>query len=439
MSLPAVATDYIALQEIIRERARRVREDNLFWSRFTGHVQMMDTLLDNGQHKYKSLPSGQVVEKQDFIIEDSRDTVMIPSIEELKQYPTYGDAYLSGTGETVEFKFMKAFINQVSGVIKVKDGNMSDLRDKGSLKSYHYNMSLLNNWFAKVDNAHIIGALYEQHSKNVLAGLNEANNGIGVTGHYHPNMYYNKVATDGTSGAITVVGTEKRNKTAAQITAAAHTDYAAMTYSSSYMLDALVEKAQDLHIQPVLTWQDSNGNSVPMWILVVDLKIFNRLRRDTTIKDNLIAAWTSSAKWNIPLFMNNFFAYNQCLIMIDTLTPRHWNNDTQNFIGTGAHYYERPDNTTSEDNSVINLLGASALGWAIPAGVGDAHFEDEVTNFKQNEERAGLSINGVCRADFVEEDRVATYFAKKNATETIGGAETKDVLNQSSMQLIVKV
>jgi len=426
------ATDFIALQEMISEQMHRMRFTNLLWGKVMGRVIMHEQFM-NGQYHYTGIPSGQIVEKQEFVIAGGKDTIMIPMITELEQAPGYGDQYLVGTGEDIDFKYAKTAVNQVSAVIKLKDGNMSRMRDMAALKSYKYHMNLLNNRMSVFDNGHIIGSIYEQHSNNVLAGLSISPSGIGMTGHLHPNMYVNQIATDGSSGSLLAVGTEKINKTAAEVYAEVYTDHASMTKPSVYTLIAIAKKVEELKIKPV----QMGKNGTPKYLLVVDTDTFYTLRFDTTINAAILAAYTGGKTYESPIFGFDSFEYDKFIVIRDSLTARSFDTTTSTFGGSTGRFYDAPTLPSSYENSTMVLLGASAIGIAIPGSAGRLHFEDEITNFKQNEERAGLSIYGACRTDWVDEDRVATYYAKKLANKTIGGAETSEVLNQSSMLILV--
>ena len=429
------STSFIALQEAIKVKMHRERFENQFWGPMIGKVIKQEQ-LDNGQVKYSGIPSGNVIEMQDFFIggaNDGKDTVMIPMIQELEQDPGYGELYLVGTGEETDFKYCKAFVNQTSAVIKLKDGNMSSMRDKAALRSYRYHLDLLNNRMKIFDNGHIIGSIFEHHSNNVLTGLSLAPNGIGATAHLHPNLYANEIATDGTSGSMIAIGTEKRNKTAAQMQTAVRDDYADLTLPSSYLLEAAARKCAELHIAPVTKW-----GGKPLYLTIVDIPTFYQLRRDTLIKDSLDKSWTGIKNFNNPLFMYDMFVWDKFLIIKDTLTARSWDTTTESFSGTNGRFYNLPTMTSGKENTVMCIMGKSSVGFAIPGANGKLHFEKEITNFKQNEEQAGLSIYGAARMDWVEEDRVSTYFAKENADKTFGGMETSDVKNQSSLLIVAK-
>jgi hypothetical protein len=428
--MKAYATDFVAYQEAVRTWCHRERMDNQFWAPMIGSV-IMNEKLENGQTKYRGIPSGNVIEKQEFKIGDYKDTILIPMITELTQPPSYGQQYLVGAGEEVGFKYMRSFINQVGCVIKEKDGNMSEYRDKGALQSYKYVMDLLTTRMKVYDNAHIIGSIYEQHSNNVLEGIGVAPGGIGATAHYHPNMFVNNIATDGTSGSLAAVGTEKRNKTAAEINTAVETGYANLTYPSVYLLEAIAEKIEELRMKPITSW-----GGKPLFLYIVDTETFYRLRRDTTIKAGIDNAWTGAKNWNNPIFMYDMFVYDKFMVIKDTLTARSWDTTSDSFSGSTGHFYDLPTNPSSYENSCGIVLGSSALGWAMPGAAGRLHTKDEITNFEQNKEKTAFSIYGVTRGEFVPEDSLATYYAKKNTIKTFGGACSEDVINQSSMIVI---
>lgn len=427
-----VATDFIAYQEAVKTRLHRQRLYNQFWSPMMGKVVRKE-YTENGQVKYSGIPSGNVIERQDFMIDGYKDTVLVPMLLNLTQAPGYGDQYLVGTGEKAELKYMRGALNQVSAVVNVKDGNMSRYRDMGSLRIYREAMELLTLRMMEFDNGHIISSIYEQHSSNVTAGLSVAPNGIGMTAHYHPNMYVNQIATDGSSGILDVVGTEKMNKTAAEIYTEVLTNYASITHPSVYLLEAISRKLVQLKIKPIKYW-----GGKPLFLMVVDTPTFYRLRRDTTIKTAIESSWTGAKNFNNPMFAWDYFVYDKFLIVMDELSARSFDTTTSTFSGSTGRYYDLPTLPTSYENCCINVMGASAVGLVIPGEAGKLHTENEKTNFNQNEETAAFSIYGATRGEFVNEDRMDTYYAKKNSTRTFGAAETEEVTNQSSMQVIAK-
>ncbi|MHC1574039.1 MAG: phage capsid family protein, partial [Candidatus Syntropharchaeales archaeon] len=298
---------------------------------------MRKEYTENGQPKVSGLPSGNVIEHQDFSIDGYKDTVLIPMLLNLNQAPAYGDQYLVGTGEKADLKYMRGALNQVAAVVNVKDGNMSRFRDMGALRVYREAIELLTNRMKEYDNAHIISALYEGHSSNVTAGLSVAPKGIGMTAHYHPNMYVNQIATDGTSGELAEVGTEKRNKTAAEIYSEVYTNYDSITYPSVYMLEAISRKLESLKIKPVKTW-----GGKPLYLMIVDTPTFYRLRRDSNIKAAITAGWTGVKKFNSPLFTWDYFVYDRYLILSDTLSARSFDTTTSTFSGSSGRYYDLP-------------------------------------------------------------------------------------------------
>jgi hypothetical protein len=413
--------DFLTNLAILEEKMRRETINNLIFAPFIGTMEA--ERLDNGQIDYK--PSGNVVEMLKW--EANADHILMPMEKNLVGSPKYGDVDLVGSGEEMDYRWLKGFINQTSHVVNQKAGNMDKLRDDRVLKKYSRAATALRNWFSVMGNAHFISAIYEGHSSNITEPVTTAPNGIGAKVKYHPNMYYNtqNVGTAATGG-ISAVGTEFYNKTAAEVLDRAYTGGASLTLPGVYMLEKLGVLCENLRIVRAAEYKGSK-----YWLTVISKEDLNNLKQDSLFRTSVQNAYMGKETAN-PLFSNEVYIFAEFMFLIDRNATRKWNNTTGDFAGSNG--YRGAPTYLTHNNNVWTVMGKGALGYAKDAG-NDLHFETEKSNFSQVMEIAGMQIDGINRADFVTEATNAAYFATKQTTKTVMTAQ--EVHNDSSMQLIV--
>ena len=421
--MPTRSHSFLTNLMAMEEKMRRERISNLFFYPFIGDVEM--TLLENGQRDY--YPSGKIVER--LKMPANHDHILIPFEKNLSGDPKFGDANLEGTGEELDYMWLNAYINQMSHVVVKKKGNMDKLRDDRLLKLYLRAQRALTNWFVRWGNANFISALYEGHSWSLTAGITESVNGIGVSGKYHPNLYYNLVSASDGSGSITAIGTEGKNKTSSEIIAKVETDYSNMTLPSTYFFEALAVLCESRFIDRAV---DHNGRK--MWLLVMSREDYKNCMKQSDFRNTVKEAFSGKG-FDSPLASLEAFVYSDFFIVLNNTATRKWDSDTNDFRGDNG-YFGLPTYNTSYNNNVMTVLGKGALGYAVDSE-NDLHFETENYNFKQQSEIAGMVIDGITRADFVDNDDRTNYFATGNSSRTILST-AYSATNQSSLQVVVK-
>ena len=425
--------DFITNLAILNSALAKETHDNLLFSHWFSNVSFDEIILDNGQRDYRQfIDKPGIVHVMKGMLAQKGDHAMMAIEMGLDQDPKYGDQDLEGTGEVLQNEYAKIFVNLISGVVNVKQGEMDKLRNDRMLKHFERATPALRDWFIRALNAEMISALYEGHSENVTTGIANSPNGIGVSGKYHPNMYYNPIdPSTPAGGSITAIGTEKYNKTAAEINTAINSGYANLEYISPYMLDDLSYLCEYLHIKKAVDYKGQK-----LYLTVISRDEINMLKQNAAFRATVERAYSGKGEKN-PLISAEAYIYGDHFLLIDAMTPRPWNVTLQNFKGSGAQgYRERGVATASYYNRSLFVLGDGALGMETHPNV-DLQFETEKYNFKQQQEVAGFCIKGIARKEYVSEDDESSYYATKNSSKTILST-AYEAYNNSSVQVIVK-
>lgn len=424
--------DLVIYLMAMEERMKVETMDNLLFRRFFGDVAIDPQTMENGQIDYDYLPSGKIVEHYTAFAKESTDYLQIPMEMNLEQEPGYGSQYMVGTGEELVNKFMRTYINEISGVVKKRSSTMSKLRNDQILKHFERALPALKRWFGPVMNMQFISALYEGHSLNCTTGLTNAPDGIGVSGKFHPNMYYNKVSASAGTGTIEPVGTEYYTKTEAEVDAAMIDAYADITAISPYFFDKLKEVLTKLHIEQTV---DYKGNK--LWAMVVSLEEISALNRNAAYRQTVERVMYKNLE--NPLYSPEAYVYGGFMLIVDRLTTRKWYKtatDKGNFAGP-LGYRGQPTASTSANSNILTVLGKSSIGYANPFNYG-LTFIPEDHNFRQIKEIAGLLTAGVSRGESVAKADIATFYVTGNETKTML-ATAKECYNTGSLQIAVKV
>jgi hypothetical protein len=406
---------------------RRLYQPQLLFAPWVGKVETELVSNVDGSKRYEIISgSGSIVEHVSGFVGKGTDTVEIPLAMDLTEAPLYGNAFLPGTGEEQEIRVRECFINEISKVVNKKKGRLDALRTSVIERFRQSSEPSLRRFLKKWLNSEFIGAIYEGHSPNCTAGLNSSPDGIGCVKVMHPNMYVNKVDAT-TGGDIDAVGDEYKNKTTAQITAAAHTGYGDLEKVSARFFEEMAIVLKRLNIQKAAKFK-----GVKKWLAMIDTAMLNTLQNDAKYK-NLIEQVFMGSEYKNPMFEQEVFAVNQFLLLVDDTAARAWNNTTLDFKGTND-YVGAPTFTSGKDNGVVTVLGSGALGFAEPLPLETAI---EQSNFNKFIELAASMIVGVSRGEYPALANKNDYFAKGKAVDTVLGTAFP-VINQSSAMFIVK-
>ena len=395
----------------VDERMYRKVEDNIFWKDMIG-LQKLMTTDDNGQKVYKA--SGAIIEKSTTPIKfsDGVDHGILTMENELVGDALFGDTQAAGTGEEWDWNHMRVHVNQTRKAVKVKSGDMSELRGQ-RYRIRERARPKLQDWFVKEQNAHYTQAIYEGASRNLTTGTDVAKNGIGLSARYPSNMYGLTA-----SGTWTTAGTASYNKTAAEIdTLIGNTD----TDLDNKSIDAAALLCQELNIG-----QAAMYNGQPMWVWVIDPYVLYGLRQDTTWLASERAFTQGKRSSDSPLVNGCINAYGGFLWKVDMLAVRPWDSDIQSFAGDNG-WKARGTYASSEVNSCTYIMGKGVLAVSEPRKY---RIREEVEDFESDIEVAGSIIDGIERADFVSSSDEASFFAKGKTSFTALSTAYEVINNQ---------
>jgi hypothetical protein len=377
---------------------------------------------ENGQKKYKA--SGSIIEKSVAPIKfsDGVDHGILTMENDLVGDALFGDTKAAGTGEEWDWNHMRVHVNKTRKVVKVKSGDMSELRGN------RYNIRerarpKLQNWFVEEQNAHYNQAIYEGASRNLTTGTTVAKNGIGLMARFPSNAYYL-----GSSGTFTTLGTASQNKSAANFDTA--------TAAAKVALDTKSIDAAALLCQELKIGQGAMYQGKPMWVWVITPYQLYNLHNDTSWKAAEVAFATGKmAPGNSPLVNGAMNAYLGFIFIIDMLAVRPWDSVRQDFEGRNG-WRGRGTYSTAvghEINDCTYILGKGVLAVSEPKKY---WLKEMSEDFDTDIEVAGSIIDGIERVDFVGNDDEAAFFAKGNAVYDV--YETaKTVINNQLLMLMV--
>jgi len=394
MGYSGVSQDNIANVEILNAKLRKESWYNTFWSKFSGFV---DISKDDNGNKLKR-PSGNPIEiLKEF--EQGRDNMLLPLQKDLTGDPVYGDTVVAGTGNSLDYNWLRIYVNQYRKAAVPQKGRMSRQRIK-FLQRYRNTLPALKKWVSKWENQSVMQAFYEGISPNLSAGTDD--DGLGLAKRYHPNWYIN----DG--GTLTTIGSENTLKTNAQLDAALIDAGTCDDCIDMAILRDLRVKCMELMIPQMET---KEGHK--FWVLILHPDQVNNLKKDSTFQSAINSAYQkkiiSHPQFSGAIAVVEGFAIYEDLIMI-----RSWDDADASFFG--STWAERMANSSGAVKNAL-VLGNQAMGKGIAEPMGTTLEKSDHNNVI---EMATYAIDGYNRADFFDED---------DALESSGDAFYK---NQSS-------
>ncbi len=391
---------------ILDKELQRETWYNTFWSRFAGFVDIDD---DNGN--VKKVPSGKPIEVLSEFIQEGRDNMLTPFLDDIDVTPVYGNTVLKGTGAEKTLKYLRTYVNQWRGAVQAKSGTMSNQRTK-MYNLIEKSKPLLARWNSKNENAMVGQAFYEGASLNLTSGT--ADDGIGLVRRYHPNFYINDGA------ALTAAGTEYYTKTNAQL------DTAATNCDTAMTCDILMElrlKMLELKIPQIVT-----KNGFKFWAMVVHPKQMNDLLADTQFTQYNAGHPQNNTDGMSPMLAGVLGYYAGFAFFEDIVAVRSW--DATDLFAGGNGWLEPHDAGT--DYCAITF-GNSAIGKGIAEPL---HFTSEVDDHGNVIEIGSAVVNGYNRADFATSANESTIFSSGNASAS--DVASTELLNNSSLILMTK-
>ena len=405
----------------VDERMYRKVTDNILWKNFIG-LQQDAGKDENGQKKYTA--SGAIIEKSTTPIKfsDGVDHGILTMENDLVGDALFGDTKAAGTGEEWDWNHMRVHVNQTRKVVKVKSGDMSELRGQ-RFNIRERARPKLQTWFTEEQNAHYSQAIYEGASRNLTTGTDVAKNGIGLSARLPSNAYYL-----GSSGTWTTLGTASNNKSKANFDTGSAAAKVAIDTKS---IDKAALLCQELKIGQAVMYQGK-----PMWVWIISPYQLYNMRQDTSwLAAERVFATGKARPGDSPLVSGAINAYAGFIFIVDFLAVRPWNSDLQNFVGANGW---RSRGTyaiaaSHEVNDCTYILGKGVLGVSEPRKY---RLKEESEDFESDIEVAGSIIDGIERVDFVASADEAAFFAKGNTSYTV--YETaKEVINSQLLMLMV--
>lgn len=401
--------------------SRKMAEEawyNTYFSRLAGTMTINDA---NGMRTRVPAPNAVIQMMRDFV-QEGRDNMLMPMELDLVAEGTYGDAWLKGTGEDLQLKYLQIYINQHRKAVNKLSGKMANQRLK------IYNMMerakpALVRWWAKTINQAIAQTIYEGVSPNLSAGTNDE--GLGLVYRMHPNWYCaNTSTTDKTP--LKIGATAKKTKVASDFT----------NYLTSALVGGMSGKTlmglnelitSELLIDKILT---ESGD--PFWLMLVTPEAFTALKRDAEVYRTQDAAFNTHLMKHPALSGKQMIYFDGFAIIPDPIAVRRIKtastNPSADLAGTDGWMKPQAKATYTISNNIV--LGANALGMGLADPL---QFTEEKDDHGNVIEIGSNQIYGFNRCDFFSEaDSGSSYaFNKGNATKTISGAY--DAVNQSSM------
>ena len=409
--------DFIQNVAELNEDMHRESWYGTFFHAFVGDV----TVINDPSGKPLPTPSGMPIERLTGFTEANSDNMLIPFEKDLIGPPVFGDIVAKGTGEDQDFRWLRSYVNQIRKVVKAQSGKMSDFRAR-KLRLIESAKPKLIKWWSKYINQDIYRAIYEGLGSN-LSGSKDYD-ALGVYRRYHPNIYVN----DG--GVLTVVGTEKAFTTAAQLDTGVT---AADTKFSVSIVRSLAVKCLQLKIEKIEL--KTGDKSYQFWAMIVHPNQLKSLKNDTDYEDAINSAFNAQ-KVDHPMLNGAVCEIEGFVLFSDIVGIRGWDDATGRFFGDDD---TNPINSMFEPTTVVDNYCAIVFGnQAVGFGVVDSlSFGDEVDDFANVKEVAGIMIYGANRANFVTEALAKETSGGMFYKNTTGGVVADTAcINDSSLILM---
>lgn len=378
-----------------------------WFSKLAGFMSQPDT---NKNDLYHPAPN-VVIQVLDAFIQAGRDNMLLPMLKPLEDPGVYGDSQLIGTGEELDMRYLRAYINQHRKAAIKKSGAMSIQRTKIYDMMEKVKPEVVR-WWSKTENQAISQCLYEGVSPNLSIGTDDY--GLGLKKRFHPNMYIHGSSSPA-DGQITAVGTEFYTKIVSEITTMVTS--ARVLTASAKMLEAFrIYCNSVLLIEPLAT---KDGH--PFWIMLAHPRTFKALRADSTIKTDQNSAFNTKLMEHPALNGKNFLYYAGFVIIEDPISVRSlYTATTTPELNLAAGDLRKgwllPALQTSGYLFGSIILGRDAIGKGLANSLS---FTEETTDHGNVIEIGSNQIYGYNRADYFSETDEASVFNKNNATSGV--------------------
>lgn len=395
----------------------RLINDDLFFAPFIKDLKVKLVTNDDGSANFTpaKIPNSIVV-RMDHLLGGNKSTYgEMPLRKKLTGKLARGDQDYENTGEVTQYMWRRLYCNAAAKTVQCRKGLMSDLRDAAIFKQdmkkidemYDENREDLKEFFVPRMDGDFIASIYDGSDEGVTTGLDFAPNGIGMKRVFHPNMYVNTVNAT-TGGTLTAVGTEFYSKTPAQCTTALHTNFSDIKPISDKFVTAMAIKCSKLKIQKGVHYKGRW-----YWVAVITREVLAGMSWNDKIIAAINNANTGQGEKGI-LFGDLHFIYGEFLWVVSEKVPRSWDNTQLNFEGTDG-YHEAPTIATGKTQSPVVVLGAKAIGWLNPIKFGIRMRE---ANFNYNTELLALSVYGMGRGEYVDDDYLSSLYSTGNSTSS---------------------
>ena len=430
-----IAAAVTALDETMRREAKR----HLWWSRFMGNVQKVESY--NNDTDFAA--SGKPIEVQSLKGGPGLgDRMLIPMLMELAGLGRLGDAVMLGNEEDFARKYAMIHYNQIRHAVPVKKGK-KDYSNEEILRMMEYCQPLLSWWHAQRENWEIISSIYLGAGEALTTGTTDATfgQGLGIDKRVHPNLYTHS------SDVLTRIGTAGKYPTMAETYTAIN---GAAGNGDDFATDTLRLARKlvynTLYMKPMFT---ISGNKY--WGILVDPAQADTLRADAMFISNGSSAPLNYSINEHPDITGSIGVYGNFVVFEDPVAVRGYTTLTAagaagdpntdgsiNVLGSTTAVYDETDKAnprflpqtgrtqSSSGAAYANhgaiIIGGSMLGKADYDGLSFQTEEFDYANWK------GISAGamyGYERLDFIPEVRTPTRSETTTASAT-------NVYNRSS-------
>jgi hypothetical protein len=410
---------------ILMEEMKQEVYGSLLFAPFMGTVKTKYEAVDSSDAYAKQiLMSGNIVENFEDWSSKTKgrwaDSIEYPMRKRLTQKPFYGDAWISGTGEDLDYRWGKCFINVMSETVMLKRGEMDELRDEDIYDLLEGSREESLVWWARNLNAEAVASVYEGASMNITAGINNSPNGIGLKKVLHPNTYY--LATTG----MVAIGTEYYSKTFANMTGI---NFSSVTKLTADGLFRIKMKLRKMLIRPAVSYKGRK-----LWLYVIGDEDLYNLMTETTFANTVKQAQEGFGFENNYIMSPDAWVFGDFMLVANSNAVRKWHNT---YGYAGANGYVEDPTTDDTDHNATYILGGQSLLFGVEKKINFIQ-DVERTNHGGVKELAVKHCCGWARMEWVDESALSTVYSKSNALEGYMDTATY-IYNKSSVVIITLV
>lgn len=428
-----IAAAVTALDENLRRETKR----HLFWSRFMGNIQQVESFNNGPDYS----PSNRPIEVNNMMDNPGLgDRMLIPMTMELAGLGRLGDAVMLGHEEDIARKYAMIHYNQIRHGVPVQKGKKEYNIDK-ILNILEDNVGKLGWWHAQMENWQIITAIYLGTAEMLHTSATDATygQGLGLDKRVHPNLY-SHITDTATGNLKPVTDTTNGYASMQDVYEAVYTDTSTngLTFTTSTLRVARKLCYSTLNLKPMFT-----HNGQKYWAVIIDPIQADTLMADAMFKSNGSSAPLGYGLNDHPDIIGSLGVYGNFIIFEDPVAVRGYYTETSaaaangdpsttgtiNVTGSTAAVYDATDKVnprfipmtgmnksnsgSGSSNRGAIIMGGSMLGKAVHSPLS---FETENFDYNNWKGLAAGAMYGYERLDFLEEADTPTYHETSTST-----------------------